>query len=86
MKNVTQMHIVLPQKFSGAIVLRVRRIDLQPIQPTQYLTRNELALHFNVHPSTISKWTKAGKIKAVPKSRCFYYRPELIQPIILIQL
>lgn len=80
------MHIVLPQKFSGAIVLRVRRIELQPTQPSQHLTRTEMARYFNVDPSTISKWTKAGKIKAVPKSRCFYKRPELIQQIMVIKL
>ena len=85
MTNVNQLHIVLPQKSSGAIVLRVRWFDLQPTQPSQYLSRNELARHFNVHPSTISKWTKAGKIKAV-RGRLIYKRPEFIQPIIVIQL
>lgn len=58
------------------------KADFQPKEPTEYLTRNEVAQLLKVDLSTIHNWTKKGKIKAYGiGNRVYYKRHEINQNI-----
>ena len=89
MKNTSLLHIGLPQQFSEAIFLGVNCkinltvFDLQPQQPTQYLTQTQVAQLFNVDIKSIRNWTRKNKLKAYKYGyRIFFKRHELINAII----
>lgn len=88
MENVTQLHNATPQQLTETIINGVKdeisllRAEFQPKEPTEYLTRNELAKLLKVDLSTIHNWTKKGKIKAYGiGNRVYYKRHEINQTI-----
>ncbi len=63
------------------------KAEFQPKEPTEYLTRNEVAQLLKVDLSTVHNWTKKGKIKAYGLgNRVYYKRHELNQSLIQINL
>jgi excisionase family DNA binding protein len=93
MENVTQLHNATPQQLTEAIINGVKdeisllKAEFQPKEPTEYLTRNEVAQLLKVDLSTVHNWTKKGKIKAYGLgNRVYYKRHELNQSLIQINL
>jgi hypothetical protein len=61
------------------------KTQFQPIQPTEYLTRNEVKELLKVDLSTIHNWTKKGKLKSYGiGNRIYYKRLEVEQTFIAI--
>ncbi len=57
--------------------------DLQPKEPTDYLTRKDVAKMFNITLSTLHSWTKKGILKSYGiGSRVYYKRNEINQVLI----
>ena len=55
----------------------------QPIQPTKYLTRNEVCELLSVDLSTLHRWTKSGKLNAYGiGNRVYYLRSEVDEKIL----
>ena len=88
MKNTSLLHIGLLQQFSGAIFVGVNckvnpsAFDLQPHQPTQYLTQTQVAHIFNVDIKSIRNWQRKGKLKFYKYgSRIFFKLTDLIKVI-----
>ena len=46
----------------------------QPKQPTEYLTRAEVAKWLQIDLSTVHSWTKKGKLKAYGIAHRVYYK------------
>jgi excisionase family DNA binding protein len=54
--------------------------NFQPKQPTEYMTRNEVADMLKIDLSTLHHWTKSGKLKSYGiGNRVYYKRAELEQ-------
>ena len=77
-----------PQELEDSILqglksqISLLKAEFQPKEPTEYLTRNELAELLKVDLSTIHNWTKKGKIKAYGiGNRVYYKRQEINQSI-----
>jgi len=68
MTNVTQLHNTTPEQLQDAIIQGVKqqleefKKGFQPKEPTDYLTRAEVAKMLKVDISTIHNWGKAGKL------------------------
>lgn len=84
---------ITPQEFQESILNGVKdeisllKAEFQPKEPTEYLTRNEVAQLLKVDLSTVHNWTKKGKIKAYGLgNRVYYKRHELNQSLIQINL
>jgi hypothetical protein len=57
--------------------------DFQPKEPTEYLTRNEVAEMLKIDLSSVHNWTKKGKLKPYGiGSRVYYKRVEVEQALI----
>lgn len=57
----------------------------QPKQPTEYLTRQEVAELLKVDLSTVHNWTKKGKLKSYGiEGRVYYKRQEVESSIIAL--
>lgn len=50
------------------------KIEFQPKEPTEFLTRNEVRDLLKVDLSTVHNWTKRGKLKAYGLGNRVYYR------------
>jgi len=79
---------ITPQEFQESILkgfqeqISLLKADFQPKEPTEYLTRSEVAQLLKVDLSTIHNWTKKGKIKAYGiGNRVYYKRHEINQNI-----
>lgn len=48
--------------------------QFQPKEPTQYLTRQEVKEMLSIDLSTLSRWTKDGKLKAYGIGNRVYYK------------
>ena len=84
---------ITPQEFQESILkgfqeeISLLKAEFQPKEPTEYLTRNEVAKLLKVDLSTVHNWTKKGKIKAYGLgNRVYYKRHELNQSLIQINL
>jgi predicted DNA-binding transcriptional regulator AlpA len=57
----------------------------KPVQPAEYLTRQEVAKMFDVDISTIHNWCKSGKLKPLGLgSRVYFLRSDIeesLQPL-----
>lgn len=90
MEKVTVIQAT-PEQLQDAIIAAVRveleslRMEFQPKQPTEYLTRTEVRDLLKVDLSTVHNWTKRGILKSYGiESRIFYKRSEVeaaIKPI-----
>lgn len=57
--------------------------EFQPKEPTEYLTRNEVAQLLKVDLSTVHNWTVKGKLRSYGiGNRVYYKRKELEQSLI----
>lgn len=79
---------ITPQEFQETIIngvkeeIKLLKAEFQPKEPTEYLTRNEVAKLLKVDLSTVHNWTKKGKIKAYGiGNRVYYKRDEINQNI-----
>lgn len=58
-------------------------MHLQPKQPTEYVTRNQVKTMFDVDLSTVHNWTKRGKLKSYGiGNRVYYKRSEVEEAIV----
>jgi len=48
--------------------------NFQPKEPTEYLTRNDVAKLFKIDLSSVHNWTKKGILKAYQISGRVYYK------------
>lgn len=89
MQGVIQFIQVSPQEIKDDILSGVNSIienlkkDFQPKEPTEYLTRNEVAELLKIDLSSLYNWTKKGKLKSYGLcGRVYYKRHEIEQSII----
>ena len=87
-----QLIAITPEQLENAIINGVKKeIDslkkhFQPQEPTQYLSRKDVAAILNTNTTTIFRWTKAKKLKAYGiGNRVYYKRHEVEQAIIALQ-
>lgn len=88
MTGTIQLIQITPDELREAIVSGVRteveklKTDFQPLQPTEYMTRNEVRDFLNVDLSTVHNLTKRGKLKAYGLGgRVYYKRAEVEEAI-----
>lgn len=88
MKSSTILHEVTPEQintlFEGLISqLKEIKEDLQPKQPTEFLTRNELAELLKCDLSTIHNWCKKGKLTPYGIGNRIYFKRSEIEAVIV---
>ena len=57
--------------------------EFQPKQPTQYLSRNEVAAMLQIDLSTVHNWTKSGKIQSYGIGGRVYYKRQEVENAIV---
>lgn len=57
-------------------------VHLQPKQPTEYITRNQVKVMFDVDLSTVHNWTKKGKLKSYGIGNRIYYKRDEVESAI----
>ena len=89
MTETIQFIQTTPQQIEESILKGVKsqidqlRADFQPKQPTEYLTRNEVAKLLKIDLSTIHHWSKNGKLKPYGiGARVYYKRHEVEESLI----
>jgi excisionase family DNA binding protein len=77
-----------PQELQEAIVkafseqLESLKADFQPKEPTEYLTRPEVAEMLSINLSTLHNWVRDGKLQSYALSgRVYFKRAEVEQSI-----
>jgi len=80
---------ISPEQLQEGIIKGVKneldqlKKDFQPKQPSEYLTRNEVAEMLRIDLSSVHNWTKKGKLKAYGiGGRVYYKRHEIENAII----
>ena len=80
---------VTPEQLQNEIIKGVKteleqlKKDFQPKQPSEYLTRNEVAEMLKIDLSSVHNWTKKGRLKAYGiGGRVYYKRDEVENSII----
>lgn len=80
---------ITPEQLQNEIIKGVKneleqlKKDFQPKQPSEYLTRNEVAEMLKIDLSSVHNWTKKGKLKAYGiGGRVYYKRDEVENSII----
>ncbi len=53
--------------------------EFQPKEPTEYLTRNELAKMLKIDLSTVHHWSKSGKLSAYYIGGRVYYKRQEVE-------
>ena len=78
-----------PEQLTGVILseidkkLNELKLQFQPKEPTEYLTRKEVKNILHIDLSTLHLWTKKGKLKAYGiGSRVYYKRHEIESTLI----
>jgi DNA-binding transcriptional regulator YiaG len=73
-----------PQDLKNEITADVKVIldeflkHFKPVQPAEYLTRQNVATMFNVDLSTVHNWCKSGKLKPLGiGSRVYFLRTDI---------
>lgn len=73
-----------PQDLKNEIIADVKVIlddflkHFKPVQPAEYLTRQQVAKMFDVDLSTIHNWCKSGKLKPLGLgSRVYFLRSDI---------
>ena len=73
---------ITPEEMKDAILKGVQeqfnqlKAEFQPKEPTEYLTRAEVAELFKIDLSTLHNWTKKKKLKAYGIGNRVYYKRE----------
>ncbi len=80
---------VTPEQLQTAIIEGVKlqlnelKKNFQPKEPTEFLTRNEVAELFKIDLSSVHNWTKKGILTAYQISgRVYYKRDEVLTAIV----
>lgn len=88
-KNIIQLHDTTPEQLVEEILqgvkkeLEILKQEFQPKEPTEYLTRKEVAKLLKVDLSTIFNWTRKKRLKAYGIGhRVYFKRHELYESII----
>lgn len=55
----------------------------QPKEPTEYLTRNEVAKMLKIDLSTVHNWSKSGKLKPYGIGNRVYYKRKEVENAIV---
>lgn len=78
-----------PQDLKNEITSDVKVIlddflkHFKPVQPTEYLTRHQVAKMFGVNISTVHNWSKAGLLKPLGLgSRVYFLRTDIEESLI----
>ena len=86
-----QLFQITPEELQKAIVNGVKthldelKINFQPKEPTEYMTRQEVAEWLKVDVSTVHNWTVKGIIKKYAlEGKVFYKRAEVEQSIVAL--
>lgn len=88
MNAITQLHNVEPQQIINPINDLKKQIEdlknsFQPKEPTEFLTRNEVAEMLKINLSTVHNWTRNKTLVAYSiGSRVYYKRKEVENAII----
>jgi len=89
MNEQVQFIQVTPEQIQNAIIEGVKtqleelKKSLQPIQPTEYLTRNDVAQLLQINLSTLYNWTKKGVLNSYSISSRVYYRRDEVNNAIV---
>jgi hypothetical protein len=84
MSATVQFVATSPQDLKNEITTDVKVIlddflkHFKPVQPAEYLTRQQVAKMFDVDLSTVHNWCKSGKLKPLGiGSRVYFLRTEI---------
>lgn len=84
MKNNDLIHLNL-EKFKKELLQKIGdqfdqlRIEFEPKQPEEYLTRKQTAIIFKVNLSTLYNWSRRGLIKKYAIGNRIYFRRSEIE-------
>lgn len=70
----------LQQQINEGVKIQLQEFlnHFTPVQPKEYLSRQDVSRMFGVDISTVHNWTKAGKLRALGISgRVYYLRSEV---------
>lgn len=70
----------LQSEISNGVKIQLQEFlkHFKPIQPAEYLTRQQVAKMFDVDISTVHNWAKSGKIKPLGiGSRVYFLRTDI---------
>lgn len=88
MNKIVQLFQTTPEQIKEDIISGVKseleklKVEFQPKQPTEFLTRNEVKELLKIDLSTVHNWTKRGKLKAYGiAGRIYYKRSEVEQAL-----
>ena len=76
---------ITPEQLQNEILKGVKaeleqlKKDFQPKQPTEFLTRQEVAQLLKIDISTVHNWTKRGKLKSYGMVGRVYYRRDEVE-------
>lgn len=80
---------ITPEQLQNEIIKGIKteleqlKKDFQPKQPSEYLTRNEVAEMLKIDLSSVHNWTKKGKLKAYGIGGRVYYKREEVENSII---
>ncbi len=90
--SLIQFIQLTPEELQNEIIQGVKKEldqikkDFQPKNPTQYLTRSEVADMLKIDLSTVHNWTKRGKLVSYGiGSRVYYKRAEVEAALIKLK-
>ena len=70
----------LQSEISNGVKVQLQEFlkHFKPVQPAEYLTRQQVAKMFDVDISTVHNWSKSGKLKPLGiGSRVYFLRSEI---------
>ncbi|MDI9309417.1 MAG: helix-turn-helix domain-containing protein [Limnohabitans sp.] len=80
---------ITPQQFQELILIVIKqeieilKKEFQPKEPTEFLTRSQVAELLKIDLSSVHNWTKKGKLIAYAmQGRVYYKRSEIEQAMI----
>jgi excisionase family DNA binding protein len=89
MKNVTQLHCITPELLIAEISKEFKneitrfKSEFQPKEPTEFLTRLEVANLLKIDLGTVHNWSKSGKLKRYGiGNRIYFKRSDIEQAMI----
>lgn len=77
----------LQKEISNGVKIQLQEFlkHFKPVQPAEYLTRQQVAQMFDVDISTVHNWSKSGKLKPMGLgSRVYFLRSDIeatLQPL-----
>lgn len=84
MKPTVQFVATSPQELKNEITGDVKAIlddfliHFKPVQPSEYLSRNQVKEMFNVNIGTVNNWSKQGRLNPLALgSRVYFLRSEV---------